>query len=78
MDALYQTWSYGAPGARGLCGAAPLMPVSRVWQVRHPGAAAAGRRLLPLRGAEPAGRAPAEKIGSPRRMYVSTGIAGVQ
>lgn len=44
-------------------------------QVRGPGAAAAGRGILPLRGAEQAGRAPAEKIGGPRRVYVSTEVS---
>lgn len=65
----------GAPVRWRLLWAASLTCV-RVRQVRDPGAAAAGRRLLPLRRAEPAGRAPAEKIGGPRRVYVSTESPG--
>lgn len=51
----------------------PLTPLSGVPQVHRAVPAEAGRRVLPLRGAEPDGRALAAEIGGPSRMYVCPG-----
>lgn len=57
---------------RGRADGATNRPL-RVPQVHHSVSAEAGRRVLPLRGAEPHGGAAAEESGAASRMYVSPG-----